>query len=179
MPAATDLASIMHRTQPIGGRESWAMAESGDKFRFAMGLFNELPRLGRAVDALQGLGLDSDSMCLAGPRAVVERGSVLYCASGASRLVLIAVSASRPGLGETELWATDGPVLRALQLNRRFDLARSLAEDIWAELGEELRKGALLLIAKGSSAALQDQVVRALLRHSLHPVHSEELPVGH
>lgn len=173
------LATPESRTEPSSGKESWAMAEYGDKFRFAMGLFDEFPRLDRAMDELINLGLSAESMCLAGLRAALDRGTVLYFSKDATRPALVAM---RPALGEdseTALWATDGPVWKALQHKSRADAARSLADDIAVALGAHMRKGAVLVIARGSSAALQDQVVRALLRHSLHPVHSEEMPVHH
>jgi hypothetical protein len=46
------------------------------------------------------------------------------------------------------------------------------------ESGEEIkahvRSGAIIVMAKADTPKLQDHCVRALLRHSLHTVHSEE-----
>jgi hypothetical protein len=154
------------------------MAGGGEKLRFAVGIFNDLARLRKAVDDLIDLGLDPRDLCLAGSRAAVERGNAKEWA-GASRTLEVKplhhhgnVLAMLAGGGSS--WDVDSPVVKALKEGGRGSSPPAPGAEVWSAIGDNLREGALLLMAKLPSAALQDQAVRALLRHSHHPVHAEE-----
>jgi hypothetical protein len=157
-----------------------AMAGAGAKLRVAMGIFEDPPRLEQAAGALLRLGLDPADLCLAAGRAAA--------AAGGEPLLEPWIS-----VGQTArmLWfqyrgearaASDCAIVSktAMVIAETLDAAsvplpcRSPDSAIWTTIDAHLAKGDLLLVARLPSAALQDQAVRALLRHSRQPVHAEE-----
>jgi hypothetical protein len=158
-----------------GGR---GMAGGGEKLRFAVGVFEDVARLRSAVDDLIDLGLDPRDLCLAGSRAAVERGNARQWA-GPSQALEVKPLHNQPTVlavlaGGGSSWDVDSPVVDALREGGCGCSPPAPGAEVWSAIGDNLRKGALLLMAQLPSAALQDQAVRALLRHSRHPVHAEE-----
>jgi hypothetical protein len=156
-----------------GGR---GMAGGGEKLRFAVGVFEDAARLRKAVDELIDLGLDPRELCVAGNRAAIERGNADGWAGApyVPELKQLHNNANVMAvLAGGSLGDADSPAVSALRDGGHSSPTAPGAE-VWSAISECLRKGALLLMAKLPSAALQDQAVRTLLRHSHHPVHAEE-----
>ncbi len=153
------------------------MVEDGEKTRFAMGLFDDLPRLKTAVRDLTGLGLHPSNMCVAGERAAVENSNAeawaglehvaRFIPSQSGKIVLSVIP-------EATFWDANIPILRAFEEVPRPHAGSSLLTDTWASIGDRLSKGTLLLVTLVPSVALQNEAMRILLRYSRYPVHADE-----
>lgn len=157
------------------------MAESGAKIRFAMGFFREPRGLREAIGALVGLGLDECDIGLAGERSALERNGAGHWADRTATVLTLSQPAALPVLclfHHEAAWAADAPIMRALRGDACGQPGCLTVTDFWRGLHDRLRAGDMLLIVKVPSAALQDAAMRALLRHSDHPVHAEEFRPG-
>lgn len=152
------------------------MVEDGERTRFAMGLFDDVPRLKTAVIDLVALGLAPANLCLAGQRAAVENGNAEGWAGAehVARVVSLGRGAIVLGvISETAVWHVNTPIARTLEA-RAQARATSAMTTSWDVIIDHLDNGALLLIVLVPSASLQNEAMRILLRHSRYPVHADE-----
>jgi hypothetical protein len=165
----------------IEPRPPWTSG-TGNKLRLAIAAFYDADRLAGALREFVLLGVLPDDLCLLiddgrdDARAALRR-ALEACGNLFARLSESAVSASI--IPEVPLiLCTDTPVLHVLQQARTAMGTTCLEALLQGEVGEEIkrhvRSGAIIAMAKAGTPKLQDHCVRALLRHSLHTVHSEE-----
>jgi hypothetical protein len=153
------------------------MVEDGERTRFAMGLFEEVPRLKTAVRELVGLGLAPANLCLAGERAAVEACNADHWAGPEHAARIIPLRRGTIVLSvvsESALWHANTPIARALEPHAHPSPTVAMITSVWDLIVEHLSNGALLLVALVPSAALQNEAMRILLRTSRHPVHADE-----
>ena len=158
------------------------MSGTGNKLRLAIAAFYDADRLADALRDFVLLGLLPNDLLLLTDhgrdtaRAALRR-ALEACGSLLIRLPEGTIPAST--IPEVPLIScTDTPVLHVLRQARTATGATCLEALLRGEVGDELkahvRNGAIIAMAKADTPKLQDQYVRALLRHSLHTVHSEE-----
>jgi hypothetical protein len=153
------------------------MAQDGEKVRYAMGLFYDLPLLKTAASALFDLGLDPRQLCLAGERVAVESGNAGVWTRPEHTPHIIPLPRAKTVLGvltNGTVWGAETPIAQALEAGAQAKPQRLPATNFWDVISEHLSSGALLLIARVPTARFQDEAMRALLRYSRHPVHAEE-----
>ena len=158
------------------------MSGTGNKLRLAIAAFYDADRLAGALRDFALLGLLRDDLWL-----LTDEGR--EDARAALRRVLEACGSLFAQLSESTLSAsiipevplifcTDTPVLHVLRQARTAMGTTCLEALLQSDVGEEIkahvRSGAIIVTAKADTPKLQDHCVRALLRHSLHTVHSEE-----
>ena len=153
-----------------------------NKLRLATAAFYDADRLAGALRDFVLLGLLPDDLWLLtddgrdDARAALRR-ALEACGSLFAQLSEGIISASI--IPEVPLiFCTDTPVLHVLRQARTAMGTTCLEALLQGEVGEEIkghvRSGAIIAMAKADTPKLQDNCVRALLRHSLHTVHSEE-----
>ena len=156
------------------------MAGEGAKLRVAMGIFEDPPRLDRAAGVLLRLGLDPADLCFAAGRAAAAVGGhpwiEPWIPAGQTAQMLWfqyrGAAHDAPGGWIASKAATlIAEALDSASASRPYHAPGS---GVWTTIDAHLARGALLLVARLPSPALQDQAVRALLRHSRQPVHAEE-----
>jgi hypothetical protein len=162
-----------HLPQPEG---RWAMVEDGERTRFAMALFDDVPRLKTAAIDLVALGLAPANLCLAGERAAVENGNAQAWAGPEHVARLVPLGRGTIVLsviGETAMWHVNTPIARTLEARAQASATTAMTTG-WDFIIDHLDNGALLLIALVPTAPVQNEAMRILLRYSRHPVHADE-----
>ncbi len=165
----------------IKPRPPW-MSGTGNKLRLAIAAFYDADRLAGALRDFVLLGLLPDDLWLltdderADARAALLR-ALEVCGSLFVQLSEGTISASI--IPEVPpIFCTDTRILHILRQARTTTGASCLEALLQDEVGEKIKahvkSGAIIIIAQADTPRLQDQCVRALLRHSLHTVHSEE-----
>ena len=158
------------------------MSGTGNKLRLAIAAFYDADRLAGALRDFVLLGLlPDDLLLLTDPGRDAARAALRQaldaCGSLFAQLSEGTISVST--IPEVPLiFCTDTPVLHVLRQARTATGATCLEALLQGEAGDELkahvRSGAIITMAKANTPKLQDHCVRALLRYSLHTVHSEE-----
>jgi hypothetical protein len=155
---------------------------TGNKLRLAIAAFYDADRLAGALRDFVLLGLLPDDLWLLtsderdDARAALSR-ALEACGSLFAQLSEDTISATLIP-DAPPIYCTNTPVLGVLRQARTATGATCLEALFQGEVGEEIkehvRNGAVIAMAKADTPKLQDHCVRALLRHSLHTVHSEE-----
>jgi hypothetical protein len=150
------------------------MPQASDTYRLAIGVFHVPHDLRSAVGELAADGFSAQEICLAGKRQVLEAALPERVAEGTLRLQ----SLNLPGQGP-ELAATSGATLNmVLQQSSSTDANASAAASFWPDLcralGEDMRRGRIVLCVSARDAALQARSSRILLRHSTQSVQTFE-----
>ena len=158
------------------------MSGTGNKLRLAIAAFYDADRLAGALRDFALLGLLRDDLWLltdegredarAALRRVLEACGSLFAQLSEGTISASIIPESPP------IFCTDARILHVLWQARTTTGATCLKALLQGEVGEEIKahvgSGAIIVIAKADTPRLQDHCVRALLRHSLHTVHSEE-----
>jgi hypothetical protein len=165
----------------IKPRPPW-MSGTGNKLRLAIAAFYDADRLAGAVREFVLLGLLPDDLWLLtddgrDEARIALRRALEACGSLFAHLSESTVTAKL--IPDAPLiFCTNTPVLHALRQARTAMGTTCLEALLQGEVGEEIkghvRSGAIIAMARADTPKLQDHCVRALLRHSLHTVHSEE-----
>lgn len=163
------------------------MSGTGNKLRLAIAAFYDGDRLAGALRDFVLLGLLPDDLWLLTDDGRAEARAALRRAldAGGSLFVRLSEGTFSDSISPEIplIFCTDTPVLHVLQQARTAMGTTCLETLLQGEVGEEImahvRNGAIIAMAKADTPRLQDQCVRALLRHSLHTVHSEECGYTH
>jgi hypothetical protein len=158
------------------------MSGTSNKLRLAIAAFYDADRLAGALRDFVLLGLLPDDLCLLTDDGRDKARAALRRALDACGSLFVPLSEgtfSASIIPEVPLiFCTDTPVLHVLQQARTAMGTTCLETLLQGEVGEEIKahvgSGAIIVMAKADTPRLQDHCVRALLRHSLHTVHSEE-----
>ena len=165
----------------IEPRPPW-MSGTDAKLRLAIAAFYDTERLAGALREFVLFGLLPDNLWLLtdGGRDDAHadlRRALEGCGSLFARLPENTLTAELIP-GAPLIFCTDTPVLHVLRQGITATGETCLEALTQGEVGEEIkahvRNGAIVAMAKADTPELQDQCVRALLRYSLHTVHSEE-----
>ncbi len=122
------------------------MPQPSDTCRLAIGIFQAVSELERAIAELMAEGFSTADICLAGKRQVLEAALRDEVADGRVRLQNLARSGHGP-----QLAATAGPTLEMV-----------------------LQRGEIVLCVSAREAVLQARSSRILLRHSTQSVQTFE-----
>ncbi|HZT47796.1 MAG TPA: hypothetical protein VFA64_07460 [Hyphomicrobiaceae bacterium] len=150
------------------------MPQPSDTCRLAIGIFQAVSELERAIAELMAEGFSTADICLAGKRQVLEATFGDEVAHGRVRLQNLA----RSGHG-SQLAATAGPTLdMVLQQATSKDAGAAAAASFWPDLcrslGEHMQRGEIVLCVSAREAVLQARSSRILLRHSTQSVQTFE-----
>jgi hypothetical protein len=160
------------------------MAEVGETFRLASGVFYQPQELESAIAELRADGFTRRDMCLAGTREAL--GSIAQQASGPEPSLIGKTLDYRqlrplyPLLDNVEVVATSGVLLRKLLKeadwrSRDQDLLSSwLLPDLFGRFTDHMRQNAIVLLVSAPDPGLQHRSSRILLRHSAHTVQTHE-----
>jgi hypothetical protein len=159
------------------------MDEASDRFRLAIGLFNEPQLLETAIVDLKADGVALGQMCLAGTRTSVD-GLIASLPAPASRVatrqLLDELHALPVAVGNLDLVATDGELLHLLLQHTKAQETDHASPhnwrlpDLFAGLTSHLRTGAVALLVSAPDVGAQRRSSRILLRHSAHTVQTHE-----
>ncbi len=152
------------------------------KLRLAIAAFYDVERFAGALRDIVLLGLLPDNLWLLTDSDHSEARAALRRALAACRSLIAELSENTITASlipdALSVFCTDTPVFHLLRQARTSTGATCLEALLQGEAGEEIkthvRKGAMLAVTKAETPTLQDHCVRALLRHSLHTVHSQE-----
>jgi hypothetical protein len=161
------------------------MPDETQKLRLVVTVFYDMACLDKVLAALLALGLSGADLLLAGVQETMRLGSSIHTVLAAAGSAVQALAAHIAPMGELpgglQLWASEGAVLPGRGhgdgMAAESCVDRLMSGEIGLYLRSHAEKGAVILIAKTLSPALQDRCVRAFLKNSRHTVHSCELSV--
>ena len=160
------------------------MAESSNKCRLALAVFDDTQRLHNAINDLTAAGWSDNQLCLAGIRSALDAISTSVVDGSLAHPELTSLltrleERRMPADGPT-IFASSGPVLDAIGKPTSHNATTSKVYEFHfpshlpASLARHIEAGAVALIVNSTSASQQDLSTRILLRHATYDILTHE-----